>query len=178
MAIAEQLQFLDAITPLLLALAAGKVVEHRKFFLEATKGFGKDLLICMAIAWLLLFSPIPLLIQVGADDFDQAAEFLKTARTLLYLNEWWSSRFDVQAGEVTNPDSGTVAEVLTRGRGSAHGSRPNLLVVNELSNISDEETAIAWTHNAAKALDCGQIFATNAGIIDSWQYKWREDCRT
>jgi hypothetical protein len=51
------------------------------------------------------------------------------------------------------------------------------LVVNELSNISDEETAIAWTHNAAKLPDCGQIIGTNAGVLDSWQFRWREDCR-
>ncbi|MHC4405415.1 MAG: hypothetical protein ACYTG0_37690 [Planctomycetota bacterium] len=169
-----QREALEAITPCLLALAHRRKPPTRAFWLEWVKGSGKDLVISACILWLLLFCPWAVLIQIGADDQAQAGEVRRSLLDWIRANPAIAPRLDVQRWRVLCPATGAEAEILTSDESSAHGSRPDLLCVNELSHISSEGFAETLADNFTKQPDAVAIFAMNAGLVDSLAWRWRE----
>ena len=80
-----------ALTPALLALAAGAKPDIGRHCWDATKGASKDSDAAAGILWALAFSPRPLTIQVGAADQSQADELRKAAKARLRPKPWLSS---------------------------------------------------------------------------------------
>lgn len=166
-----------ALFPALLAVAAGTKPPCGKYFWEATKGASKDSDLAVALLWLLAFSTRPLTCQSGAADRDQADELRKASKDVLRLNPWLESAIEIQAGAIIGTRSGSRCDILTSDVGGSHGSRPDVLFVDELSHITKREFAETLLDNATKMPNGLVVVATNAGHVGTWQYKWRENAR-
>ena len=119
--------------PALLAVARGTKPEIGKFWWEATKGASKDSDLAVCLLWMLAFAKRPLLCQVGAADKDQAAELLKAAKDVLYLNPWLAKRVRIQSWQILCDATSSSAEIIAADVAGSHGARPDVLVINELS---------------------------------------------
>ena len=184
-----------ALAPSLHCLARGEVANVRRFWLERTKGASKDSDIAVCMLWLMSFSHRPLRIQVGAFDQQQADEIRQIVRQILAcdapLNRLLASVVDVQkntilahatrrSGPRASPGTGrpeSSVEVLTTDHRGSHGSRPDLVLINELSHIANQEFAETIFDNSDKLPHSVVIIATNAGFLDTWQTSWREIAR-
>ena len=178
----------EAMAPSLHALAAGEPPPTRRFWLERTKGASKDTDAAVALLWLLSFSNRPLRCQVGAFDSAQADEIRLIIRQILNidapLNALLFSVIDVQNTRIVAHADGkrgpgtsrpeSVAEILTTDSRGTHGSRPDLVIANELSHISNQEFAETLLDNADKVPHGLVLVATNAGCSNLWQHDWRE----
>ena len=71
----------------------------------------------------------------------------------------------------------SVCEILTTDAYGSHGSRPDVVVANELSHVGSEAFMQTLLDNADKIPHSLVIVATNAGEIGSWQEKWRDIAR-
>ena len=169
-----QVAWLTALAPSLLALARGDIPPTPRFFIEGTKGCGKDFLIALGLIWLLSFSRQPLVCQAGANDQEQAREILKELKDILRLNPRVARRIQVQNLRIACKATESECSIIPADVAGSHGSRPNLVVVNELSHLTKEEFAQNLADNAAKMPRGLMILASNAGEIDSWQWKWRQ----
>lgn len=172
----------EALAPALHALAAGRAADCRRFWVERTKGGSKDSDAAVALLWLLTFSPRQLRCQIGADDQQQADEARLIVQQILRLegplNRFVASILDVQRSAIVNKQTGSVCEILTRDKSGTHGSRPDLVLINELTHIGDEEFGQTLFDNADKVGHSVVMVATNAGFVPSWQHSWREIART
>jgi hypothetical protein len=175
--IEEQLDWLRTLAPSLLAVALGDMPPRRQFYLEATKGFGKDLLLGMAVVWLLVFAPQTLLIQLAADDFEQASETPKQMKDLLRCNRLLKARLQIQNSKSVNPTTESTAQTLTRDDTGSHGARPQVLAINEHSHFTDQGTRNTLLDNAVKMAAGLTIICSNAHFFDSPQFELREQYR-
>jgi hypothetical protein len=169
-----QRDWFRAITPSLLAVAAGKKPPIGKFWTERTKGASKDSDIACVLLWLLAFSRVKLDMQVGAADRDQAAEAKKAADDILRLNEWLAQRIESQAWSLVCRATGSQCDIIAADVAGSHGARPDILFLNELSHISKKEFAQNLMDNATKRPNGLVFVATNAGFEGTWQYQWRK----
>src|SRR5262249_41319001 len=167
-----------ALSPALLAIKKDRRPDTCNFFLCRTKGGGKDSDLAACIIWLLIFSRRPLLIQVAASDSDQADVIRDRIKALLRLNGWIAKLITVNNCRVLNDPVESRCDLITSDAASAPGPIPDLLLINELSEIQDETFVDNLEDNAAKATRGVRIIATNAGHIDTWQYRRREYART
>lgn len=166
-----------ALTPTLMAVAAGNTPPIDKFWLERTKGASKDGDIAAALLWLLAFSPRPVECRAGASDFDQVNELRKSLRGLIRANDWLNGRIQVQNTRIVNTVTESVLDFLTSDATGSHGSRPDVTVLNELSHGVDLEFASTLCDDSDKLANSVVIMATNAGFSDTWQWQWREAAR-
>jgi len=146
---------------------------------EATKGASKDTDLAVATLWLLTFADKPLLVQIGAADREQAGELRKAALGILAANSWIGDRVKIENWKLKNTD-GAEAEIISADVAGSHGSRPDLLIINELHAITEgrREFAENLADNAAKVPHGVRVVATNAGFQGTWQFQWRENART
>ena len=165
---------LKKLVPDLHALVAKKRPPIGRHWWEATKGASKDTDLAAAVIWLLAFARRPLLGQAGAADASQAAEIRKAAFEWLAANPWLKERITVLRGEIRAEKTGSKLEIQTADAATAHGSRPDFLVVNELHAIKSKEVAETWQDNADKIPWGVRVIATNAGFQNTWQWNWRE----
>lgn len=163
-----------AMAPSLLAVAAGTKPPIAGFWCERTKGSSKDSDLAVCIVWLLVFAGRPVLIQVGAADQDQAGEVVKAVRELLRHNGWLAALVEVQRFRILNKRTDATCEVLAADGASAHGSRPDLTVCNELSHMREQSFGETMLDNSAKMPNGMVVIATNAGFSGTWQARWRE----
>jgi hypothetical protein len=165
--------------PSLLAVARGERPPVNFFWIEATKGASKDSDLALCLLWLLLVSPRSLRLQIGAYDADQADEIRLIVKQVLRIdqpfNQYIAERIDVRADSIINRESESVAEILTRDSLGSHGARPDLVLINELSHITDKEFAETLLDNADKVETAVCVVATNAGLLDTWQKQWRDN---
>lgn len=166
------------LNPALLAVAKGECPPVGRFWWEATKGASKDSDLAIALLWLLAFSPRLLNCQVGAADQDQADELRKAAKSILALNPWLAKRIEVQGARIICHATGSVCEIIPADTAGSQGARPDVLVLNELSQVTRQEFAENLRDNAAKVPHGIAVIATNAGFAGTWQYRWRELART
>ncbi len=166
-----------ALNPALSAVASGNEPLTRRFWVEATKGASKDSDLAVCLLWLLAFAPRSLRIQIGAYDADQADELRLIIKQMLRidapLNRAVASLVEVQADSIVNHRTGSAAEILTTDSKGTHGSRPDVVLLNELSHVGDREFAETLLDNADKVPTGIVIIATNAGWTDSWQAEWQ-----
>lgn len=160
------------------SVCRGKRPTYRGLWLERTKGTSKDSDVGCGLLWLLLFSRVPLLVELGADKRDQAGETKKAMRIIVALNPWMKDRIEFQNTRILSPRTQVFCEFLSTDPTSSHGSRPNVTVCNELSHITTEDFAATMADNADKIGENLFIIATNAGFIGTWQWRWREGYRT
>lgn len=172
-----------ALAPSLLALARGEMPEKRRFWVERTKGGSKDSDCAVAILWLLAFSPRSLRIQVGAYDREQASELKLIIKQILAidapLNRLLATKIEVQQNRIiahasTAGRTESLCEILTADAYGSHGSRPDVVIANELSHVGNQAFMETLFDNADKVPHSLVIVATNAGEIGTWQEKWRE----
>lgn len=177
-----QRQDFAALDPSLLAIARGEAPPRRRYWFERTKGGAKDSDLAVSLLWLLTFSPRPLRIQIGAYDQAQADEIRLIIKAILRLdgdlNRVLEGCIQAQSTRIVREAIGSVAEILTTDSKGSHGSRPDVVIVNELSHVGNEEFAQTLLDNADKIPTCLTIIATNAGHLDTWQYAWHEQART
>lgn len=169
----HQREWFQAVAPSLIAVAAGKQPPIGRFWTERTKGASKDSDCACVLLWLLAFSPRKLDMEVGAADRDQAAELKKAAADILRLNDWLAKRIDVQSWTLLCKATGSECNIIATDIAGSHGSRPDIVVVNELSHNSKEEFSQNLLDNASKKPRGLVIVATNAGYQNTWQAQWR-----
>ncbi len=170
----EQVEFLEAVGPCLLALARRQRPPMRGCWTEAVKGWGKDSLGALAIVWLLAFAPWSITVQVAADDQQQADEVRRAILDWLRSNPWLADRIDVQRWSIINEATGGRADILTSDAFSSHGARPDLVLLNEVSHVQSEAFGLTMLDNAAKMPNSFCLLCTNAGTLGSWAWRWRE----
>ncbi|MEQ8787145.1 MAG: hypothetical protein RIC55_12640 [Pirellulaceae bacterium] len=165
-----QWEELQQIAPSLLAVARGESPPIGRFWWERTKGASKDTDLAACVLWLLLFSVLPLLVQVGAGDKDQAGELHKAAADWLHFNTLLKAKIKLLGWEIKCERA--VCEIVAADRTGSHGSRPDVLILNEL-HVANEEFSQNLMDNAGKMPNGLAIIATNAGHLDTWQHTWR-----
>lgn len=170
-----QRQDFEAIDRAVIALVSGKRPDVNRFWWERTKGGSKDSDLAVMVLWVVAFSPIGLMIQIAAADFDQAAEMRKIMRQILALNPWLDQLVEIQATKVVSKRlDGSECTILSCDAASAHGARPDWLIINELSHVTNEEFVQVLLDNAAKIPNGLVTIATNAGHLGSWQWNIRQ----
>jgi hypothetical protein len=170
----EQREIVRALAPCVEAIVLRQRPPQRGLWLEAVKGFGKDYLTALSILYVMAFAPWAVLIQVGADDQAQAGELKRAIDEWLRANTWLSQRIESQRWRLRNQVTAASCEILTTDPTGAHGARPDMLVINEVSHITSETYALTLADNFAKMPDAFGLFATNAGFLGEWPHKWRE----
>ncbi len=167
-----------SLDPALIAIARGEQPPIGRHWWERTKGGSKDTDLAMCCLWLLAFTTRPLTIQIGAADQDQADELRKAAKGILHCNEWLGQAVKVNNWEMVCQRTYSTCEIVAADITGSHGARPDVLILNELTHIAKREFAENLLDNAAKIPRSLVVVATNAGVLDSWQYAWRELART
>jgi hypothetical protein len=180
----EQQRIIKSLEASLLAVARGDVPPIPRYWLEATKGWGKDLICCIDILWLLLFAPRAVRIQVGAYDAAQAGEQRLIAKQILNAdgptNRLAAKKISVQkdcliAHAGTPGRTESICEILTSDAYGSHGARPDMVICNELTHVASEAFMQTLNDNAAKVPCCLVKFALNAGELGTYQWTWREN---
>lgn len=166
-----------ALDPALIAVARGERPPIGRHWWEATKGASKDTDLAGCLLWLLAFTDRPLDCQVGAADQDQADELRKAAKGILHSNEWLAGAIKIQGSMILSDRTDSTCEIVAADVTGSHGARPDVLILNELSHIAKDEFAANLMDNASKVPHGLVVVATNAGVLDSWQHKWRELAR-
>lgn len=168
----------EAIGPALQAVARGEVAPIRRFWVERTKGGSKDSDCAVAILWLLAFAPRSVRVQVGAYDREQASELKYIVRAILGidapLNKRLAEVVEVQQNRIIAHGDKSVCEILTSDAFGSHGSRPDVVIANELSHVGSDAFMQTLFDNADKVPHSLVIVATNAGEVGSWQEQWRD----
>ena len=173
-----QREWFAALDPAMLAVSRGEKPPIGKFWIEATKGCGKDSMLAVELLWLTAFSRRMLFCQVAAVDSDQADELRKIAKEILKENEWLSAVIEIQAGKIVNKKTESAVEIIASDTAGSHGARPDVLLVNELAHIAKTEFVENLLDNSAKCPHGIVLVASNAGFKESWAWKFREACRT
>ncbi len=172
-----QLERFAKLAPAMLAMAAGERSAVSRFWWEATKGCSKDTDLMIAMIWLLLFVPRQLHIQIAAADLEQAADAMKVVTRILSLHQWIGSRLKADKTRIKCEDTQSQCDCIPADTAGTHGSRPDVLIINEASHITKQEFAENARDNASKVPHGLVIIATNAGYTGTWQYAWREIAR-
>jgi len=171
---------LAAMAPMLMAAAHRQPCAVNRAWRERTKGASKDTDLALAIMWLLLFGhpEADIRIRVGAYDQDQARETRQiieaVKRVGAPLNRLLSEQIIADRNEIKCRRNGAVCHILTADPYGTHGSRPSMVLINELSHIQREQFAQTLIDDADKVPHCVVLIATNAGVLDTWQYRWRQ----
>lgn len=161
-----------------LALVRGEKPPIGRLWIERTKGGSKDSDLAVMMLWLLAFAERCVRIQIGAYDSDQADEIRLIVQEILAqdgpINEALASDIEVVRGEIRSRRTGSYCEILTTDSRGSHGSRPDVVLVNELSHVANQEFAETLLDNADKVPGGIVCIATNAGCIETWQHRWRQ----
>ncbi len=167
----------QAIAPSLLALTRGEKPPIGRFWIERTKGASKDSDLACCLLWLLAFSPRPLRVQIGAYDSRQADEVRLIVKAILRLdgplNHLLREVIEVQRSLIVNTRTESTAEILTTDSKGTHGSRPDVVLIDELSHVDSQEFAETLADNLDKMPNGLMLIATNAGYVQTWQHAWR-----
>jgi hypothetical protein len=172
-----QMEVLESIDLASVAVRQDRMPPVTRIWWEASKGSGKDTLAAAAVLWLLAFAPRSLLIQAGAADKSQADELRRAAVAILRLNDWLGDFVKAHNWNLVNEVTGSRAEIIPADEAGAHGSRPDVTILNELVHHADGGFASTMMDNSAKVPTNVSLVLTNAGTIDTWQWKWRELAR-
>ncbi len=173
-----QRDLFTAIAPSLVAVVRREPPAVPRFWLERTKGASKSRDVGLALLWLLAFAPRRLAIEVGAADQLQAHEVQKAIQDLLDLNPWLASRVTPMRFRLLCKATGAALDIIAADAMSSHGSRPDVVFIDELVHVTDEQFASTLADNSSKIPHNLLIVATNAGQLGTWQERWRDVART
>lgn len=169
-----QREWFKTIAPSLVAVCKGETPPIGRYWVERTKGGSKDSDVGLCLLYLLAFSTVKLDMEVGAADKEQAGEMKKAMEDVLRLNSWLADRVEVQSWHVVCKATGSQCRILATDVAGSHGSRPDVVVMNELSHVQKQEFAENLLDNATKKPQGLVIVATNSGFTESWQDTWRK----
>jgi hypothetical protein len=173
-----QTEILDSIDIAFCALREDRTPPVTRIWAECSKGAGKDSLAAMMVLWLLAFTDRALVIQIGAADKSQGDELRRAAVGILRANDWLCKFVESQNWVLVNHATGSRAEIIPADEAGAHGSRPDVTILNELVHHGSDGFAATCMDNSAKVSTNVSIILTNAGSIGTWQWRWREMART
>lgn len=166
------------INPSLLAVARHESPPIPRLWDERTKGSSKDTDHAANLLWLLAFCRRPLRIQVGAYDAQQAGEVRLIVKDILRiprpLNRLLADMIEVKADRIVNRRTDSTCEILTTDSLGSHGSRPDVVLIDELTHQRSAEFAETLMDNADKMPASLVIIATNSGFDPSWQLEWKK----
>lgn len=166
-----------AVNPCVLAVARHVAPPIPRIWDERTKGASKDTDWTVNLLWLLAFSRRPLRMQVGAFDAEQADEVRLIVKDILRtdgpINSFLRSVIEAKADEIVNPRTGSVIEILTSDQYGSHGSRIDLLLMNELTHQQSSGFAETLFDNLDKMPHAFGVVCTNSGHDPSWQLEWK-----
>src|SRR3990172_11865242 len=117
---AYQQEFVESLAPSLLALKAKAVAPVRRWWVEQTKGSGKDTILAAVVLWAVAFIPWPVFGQVGAVDQGQADELRKALLDFTRAFGWVSQLVTVHATKITNGRTDTTVEIVAADRPGSH----------------------------------------------------------
>jgi hypothetical protein len=160
------------------ALKAKAAEAPRKFWIERVKGASKTSDVAAELLWALAFGRPGLLCQVGAADQSQADELRKVVLDLVRWNPWLGELVEVQKAVIVGKQTGSRCEILTADEAGSHGGRPDVLVVDEIVHVIRREFVENLMDNASKMPRGLVVVCTNAGVLETWQWRWRETART
>lgn len=165
------------VNPSLIAVARHEPPPISRVWDERTKGASKDTDWSVNLLWLLAFSRRPLRMQVGAFDAEQASEVRLIIRDVLRqdapVNTFLREVIDVQADQIVNAHTGGIIEIMTSDKWGSHGSRIDVLLLNELTHQPSDGFAETLMDNCDKMPNSLVVIATNSGHDPSWQLQWK-----
>lgn len=175
---AYQADLVGKLAPALHALRAKQVADCRKYWVEWTKGAGKDRILALAVMWLVGFTGWPVEVVAGAVDLEQCKELAKRARDVLKALPVIGRIVGVQTERLVNRQrTGGACEIVPADRYGSHGGNPDMTVVNEMSHQVDPTFAQNLLDNATKSKHGVVVCASNAGAVVHWSWPWRETAR-
>ncbi len=153
-------------------------------YLERGRGHSKTTDLAITCAWALAFATRPMRGYAFAADRDQARLLKDAVQRLTRLNPWLAEILSVELHRVVNvaaghPGAGSVLEISSSDVGSSYGILPDFIIADELCHW--EGDGALWDSiisSAAKRANCLLVVISNAGFVDSWQWKIREAART
>lgn len=159
------------------AVQRGERPDTGRLWIERTKGASKDTDLAAMVLWLIAFSPRHIYGQVGAADKDQADELRKAVAAMLRLSPWIEKYLDVElyTSAIVNNRTESRIDIIPADAAGSHGARPDLLILNELTHISNREFAETLLDNASKMPRGVVCIVTNAGHVGTWQEQWRQN---
>lgn len=176
MAAFQQERF-QAVNPSLLAVANHESPPIPRVWDERSKGGSKDTDWSVSLLWLLAFCRRQLRIQVGAYSQSQADEVRLIVKAILRINSPVNNTLrqliSVQGQRIVNRRTDSVCEILTSDSLGRHGSRPDLVLLNELTHQPDASFAETMLDNADKMPNGLVVIVTNSGFSPSWQLDWK-----
>jgi len=177
----HQLRLARKLSPAALTAALGGKPRDgvlMRFWVEWTKGAGKDLFIALLFVWLVAFARRFLDMQIGAADRAQAGDFLKWARQIVSVCHL-EDLVEIQSYAIVslNPKTRSICDVVAADLHGSHGARPSVLCVNECSHIAKTEFVQTLLDNASKVSDGLVLIFTNAGFKNSFAWDLREVAR-
>lgn len=161
----------------LLALTQGLPPPIPRIWDERTKGGSKDTDWSVCLLYLAAFSRIPLRIQIGAVDQSQADEVRQIIKGILRIdqgvNRFLKEILQVKQSHIENMRNGIKIEILTSDKYGAHGARPDVVLIDELTHQNDRGFAETLMDNLDKMPNSLGIIVTNSGHDPSWQLDWK-----
>jgi hypothetical protein len=180
----KQRCLIEKVAPSAHAVIRGDVPPIKRCYVNATKGYGKDMLCTLFLMYVLMFAQRPTRAQLLANKQAQANEPLDILKGILWadgpLNRMAAQVIELQNYRVVSHKSTgrpeSVIEVLASDRmGSGiHGSRPDVLVCNEVSHIEDWDYFETAGDNLAKCPHGFGWFLSNAGHLGTPAHAWHE----
>jgi len=175
-----------SIDPALKRCAGRSIEPARKFaYLERPRGHSKTTDIAVTCVWALTFATRPIRAYAFAADKDQATLLKDAIATIIRLNPWLADVLDVGSKSVSNgapghPGAGATLSIEASDVGSSYGILPDLIVADELTHWEDNAEGLfeSISSSSEKRTHCMLVVISNAGFIDSWQWRIREAART
>ncbi len=141
------------------------------------KGHDKSSLIARLVNRTLAFSKRAWTGYVYAEDRDQAGLLLEAMSKESNLNPWLQKHLKFKNWTVTGAN-GSRIEIEAADAASSQGTRPDLVICDELTHWTSDELFKSVMSGKSKRLGCACIVITNAGIRHTWQWETRELART
>ena len=143
---------------------------HRRFWLEFPRGHDKSSGVGRLCNWLLAFSPRRnVRIQVAAADRGQAGQLADFMAAELRLNPWLAARVRPHRLEIRSLVNDSVLEILAADAAGSFGSKPDVLVCDELTHWPKSDLWDALYSGMEKRQDSVVVVITNSGIKGTWQ---------
>ncbi|RMF21842.1 MAG: hypothetical protein D6760_08625 [Deltaproteobacteria bacterium] len=151
---------------------------HRRAWLERPRGHAKTSDLAVMAVWAVAFAPRPLSGVAAAADRDQARLLRDAIARLARLNDWLAATLDVQSYRIVNSRTGSTLEILSSDAPTSYGLTPDFVVADELVHWQSRDLWDSLLSASAKRRHCVLVVITNAGFLDTWQFKTREAIRS
>lgn len=141
----------------------------RKFWLTLPKGHDKTTMIGRLLNWAIGFPQTHLTAYAAAKDREQAALIVDAMTTEVNLNPWLKKRLEFKNFKVLGANYSKL-HVLACDAGGSQGIRGDLLIVDELTQWTNQKFFSDLISGIDKRPKGVLIIITNAGVVGSWQW--------